>query len=232
MNRTRLRVWAVYVLLLAAAYLGVARALLTSMSRWYQTPSDSGTFRGTDVSATNVAERSTMLETNHADEAGTPTALFPLSTAPAIQRPGRALPAEPAARVMTDFTRDLPVTVGADRLIDDALRDMILAGVRALLVIRADSVVGLITSYDIQGERPLQFLATSGFSRHDEIAVGHIMTPWVEVTRLDMEWVSRARVTDVDRHFRLTLASHIVVTERGGGGEIVRGLFSRTRIDR
>lgn len=172
-----------------------------------------------------------MLETNHADESGNP-ALLPAATAAAIQRPGRALPTEPAARVMTDFTRDLPVTVGADRFIDDALRDMIVAGVRALLVVRADSVVGLITSYDIQGERPLQFLATSGFSRHDEIAVDHIMTPWVDVAKLDMEWVSRARVTDVDRHFRRTLASHIVVTERGAGGEMVRGLFSRTRIDR
>jgi CBS-domain-containing membrane protein len=171
-----------------------------------------------------------MLDTNHADETGDPATLLPVSCAAAILRPGRALPTEPAARVMTDFTRDLPVTVGADRLIDDALRDMMVAGVRALLVVRADSVVGLITSYDIQGERPLQFLASSGFSRHDEIAVGHIMTPWVEVAKLDMEWVSRARVADVGRHFRRTLASHIVVTERGGGGEMIRGLFSRTRI--
>ncbi|MGH8327091.1 MAG: hypothetical protein ACRET2_10035, partial [Steroidobacteraceae bacterium] len=56
--------------------------------------------------------------------------------------------------------------------------------------------------------------------------------PWTEVTKLDMEWVSRARVADVDRHFRRTLASHIVITERGGGGGMIRGLFSRTRIDR
>ena len=173
-----------------------------------------------------------MLETNHTDETGNPAVLFRLSMAPAIQRPGHALPTEPATRVMTDFTRDLPVTVGADRLIDDALRDMIVAGVRALLVVRANRVIGLITSYDIQGERPLQFLATSGFSRHDEIAVGHIMTPWAEVTKLGMEWVFHARVTDVDRLFGQTLASHIVVTERGGGGEMVRGLFSRTLIGR
>lgn len=173
-----------------------------------------------------------MLDTNPANQAGDPATLLPAATAAAIQRPGSALPTEPAARVMTDFTRDLPVTVNPDRSIDDALRDMIVAGVRALLVVRADSVLGLITSYDIQGERPLQFLASSGFSRHDEIAVGHIMTPWADVTKLDMEWVSHARVTDVDRHFRRTLASHIVVTERGGGGEMIRGLFSRTRIDR
>ena len=134
---------------------------------------------------------------------------------------------------MTDFMRDQPVTVTADRLIDDALRDMIVAGVRALLVIRADIVVGLITSYDIQGERPLQFLAASGFSRHDEIAVGHIMTPWAEVPKLDMTWVTGAQIAAVDRFFQRTFVSHVAVTERSeGGDEIVRGLFSRTRIER
>ena len=174
-----------------------------------------------------------MFDANRFDDIGNTGALLPGSTAAAIQVPGRVVPTEPAARVMTDFTRDLAVTVTAERLIDDALRDMIVAGVRALLVVRADSVVGLITSYDIQGERPLQFLAGSGFTRHDEIAVAHVMTPWTEVQKLDMEWVSRARVADVDRYFRRTHASHIAVTERRGiGEEVVRGLFSRTRIDR
>jgi len=77
------------------------------------------------------------------------------------------------------------VTVTEDRSIDDALRDMMLAGVRALLVVSEDAVTGLITSYDIQGERPLQFLLTSNYTRHDEIEVGHIMTPWERVPRLD-----------------------------------------------
>lgn len=174
-----------------------------------------------------------MFDMSYTDEIGDPVALLPASTSAAARRPGHVLPTEPAEWVMTDFLRDLPVTVGADRLIDDALRDMIIAGVRALLVVRADSIVGLITSYDIQGERPLQFLAASGFSRHDEIAVGHIMTAWAEVPKLDMAWVSSAQVAAVDRFFQRTFVSHVAVTERGDGGEeIVRGLFSRTRIDR
>jgi CBS domain-containing protein len=41
------------------------------------------------------------------------------------------------------------VTVTEDRSIDDALRDMMLAGVRALLVVSEDAVTGLITSYDM-----------------------------------------------------------------------------------
>ncbi|MGH7108190.1 MAG: hypothetical protein ACREFT_16970, partial [Acetobacteraceae bacterium] len=46
----------------------------------------------------------------------------------------------PAATVMTDFTWDAPVTVAADRFIDEALSDMIIAGVRALLVFSRTAV--------------------------------------------------------------------------------------------
>jgi CBS-domain-containing membrane protein len=138
-----------------------------------------------------------------------------------------------AARVLTDFTWDAPVTVAADRFIDDALRDMIAAGVRALLVMRGEVVVGLITSYDIQGERPLQFLDASGFARHSEIEVGHIMTPWDRVPTVDLPWVSSASVADVVERFRRKRGSHFMVVEYPErGGAFVRGMFSRADIER
>jgi len=138
-----------------------------------------------------------------------------------------------AAHVLTDFTWDAPVTVAVDRFIDDALRDMIAAGVRALLVMRGEVVVGLITSYDIQGERPLQFLDTSGFARHSDIEVGHIMTPWDRVPTVDLPWVSSASVADVVERFRRTGGSHFMVVEYPEqGGAFVRGMFSRAEIER
>lgn len=85
---------------------------------------------------------------------------------------------DPAMHVVTDFVWEQPLAVSEELSLDDALRKMIQAGVRALLVVRDGVVTGLITSYDIQGERPLQFLSGSGYRRHDEIQVGHIMTPW------------------------------------------------------
>ena len=139
----------------------------------------------------------------------------------------------PAATVMTDFTWDAPITVAADRLIDEALSDMIIAGVRALLVLRGEAVVGLITSYDIQGERPLQFLNTSGFTRHSDIEVGHIMTPWLSVPTIDVPWVSSASVSDVVERLRRRGDSHLVVVEYAEqGGAFVRGMFSRTAVER
>jgi CBS domain-containing protein len=67
-------------------------------------------------------------------------------------------PGDPAVHAITDFMREYPVTVDAERQIDDALNDMIRLGVRALLVANGQHLAGLITSYDIQGEKPIQFL--------------------------------------------------------------------------
>src|SRR3984957_4293297 len=101
-------------------------------------------------------------------------------------------PSDPAIHAITDFTREHPVTVDEERQIDAALEDMIRLGVRALLVVREQRIVGLIPSYDIQGERPLQFLQTSNYTRHQEIRVGHIMTPWDKLLAVDWDSIQAA----------------------------------------
>jgi CBS domain-containing protein len=146
---------------------------------------------------------------------------------------GRLALTDPAVDVVTDFVFEQPVTVGEELPIDDALREMIRAGVRALLVVRGEAVTGLITSYDIQGERPLQFLAESGFRRHDEIEVGHIMTAWERVPTLDWQALARARVADLTEFLKSTAATHVVLVEHTEQGRsAVRGLISRTRLER
>lgn len=146
---------------------------------------------------------------------------------------GRLALTDPAVHVVTDFVWEQPVTVPEELSIEAALREMILAGVRALLVVRDEVVIGLITSYDIQGERPLQFLAESGYRRHDEIEVGHIMTPWEQVPTLDWQVLGRARVADLAAFFRRTAATHVVIVEPADQGRSgVRGLISRTRLER
>jgi CBS-domain-containing membrane protein len=146
---------------------------------------------------------------------------------------GRIALSDPAVRVVTDFMLEQPLTVAEDRLIDEALREMIVAGVRALLVVHGDRVTGLITSYDIQGERPLQFLRSSNFSRHDEIEVGHIMTPWDQVPTLDWRAVRTEHVADIVKFFKNTRATHGAILEYlDQGGIFVRGLVSRTQLER
>jgi len=158
-------------------------------------------------------------------------------SAPRPLRPSTALRtvkrSDPALHVMTDFTHEHPITVPEERRIDDALEDMIGFGVRALLVVRGEKVTGLITSYDIQGERPLQFLQSSTYTRHDEIQVGHIMTAWDKIPALDWQEIHEASVGDVAEVFRDTGATHLVVLETAADGSVlVRGLISKTRLER
>ena len=146
---------------------------------------------------------------------------------------GRIALSDPAVRVVTDFMLERPLTVAEDRLIDEALREMIVAGVRALVVVHGNVVTGLVTSYDIPGERPLQFLRSSNFSRHDEIEVGHIMTPWDQVPTLDWRAVRTEHVADIVKFFKNTRATHGAILEYlDQGGIFVRGLVSRTQLER
>ncbi len=141
---------------------------------------------------------------------------------------------DPAIHAITDFTREHPVTVGEERQIDDALEDMIHLGVRAMLVMREQRIVGLITSYDIQGERPLQFLQTSNYSRHQDIRVGHIMTPWHQLLAVDWESIQSARAGDLLHVLEEAEMTHLLVIEGGkkNATPIVRALVSRARLAR
>ena len=142
--------------------------------------------------------------------------------------------ADPAIHAITDFTREYPVTVGEDRQIDDALEDMIHLGVRAMLVMREQRIVGLITSYDIQGERPLQFLQSSNYTRHQDVRVGHIMTPCEQLLALDWESVQSARAGDLLDVLEQAGLTHLLVIEpsKKNSLPIVRALVSRARLSR
>jgi CBS domain-containing protein len=139
---------------------------------------------------------------------------------------------DPAIYALTDFKRDYPMTVDAERQIDDALSDMIRLSVRALLVAKDQRLVGLITSYDIQGERPMQFLQSSNYSRHEDIRVVHVMTPWDELQALDWDHVEAARAGELLMLFEQTNLTHLLVIEvdRKTSHSTVRGLASRARL--
>ncbi len=143
-------------------------------------------------------------------------------------------PSDPAIYAITDFTREHPITVDEDRQIDVALEDMIHFGVRAMLVLREQDLVGLITSYDIQGERPLQFLQASNYSRHQDIRVGHIMTLWENLLAMDWDSVQSMCAGDLLHILEEAEMTHLLVIEGGGKNKapIVRALVSRARLAR
>jgi len=140
---------------------------------------------------------------------------------------------DPALNVMTDFTVKMAVTVSPDRQIDAALSDMKRYGVRAMLVVPAESVLGLITSYDIEGPRPIQFAERFHVTGREDIRVGDIMTEWADVPTVDWQTMQEARIADLLEIFDGIGVMHLLVVDVGAtGSEVVRGLISRSRIDR
>lgn len=141
----------------------------------------------------------------------------------------------PCVAAMTDFAAETPVCVSPGRHIDDALQDMIQAGIRSLLVAEEAAVLGLITAADILGTRPIQFLQNplceSHPCRHQDVHVADIMTPWAQLRLIDYQRATAASAGDLADQFRGTETTHILVIERAmdGTGQ-VRGLLSKSRL--
>lgn len=140
---------------------------------------------------------------------------------------------DPALLAITDFTREYPVTVAADRQIDDALGDMVSLGVRALLVRNDHRIVGLLTSYDIQGERPIQFLQSSNYRHHHEIRVADIMTPWDALKAIHWGTLQAMSAGDLLHLLEEANLTHAIVVEAHRDTPcVVRALVSRARLIR
>jgi len=106
--------------------------------------------------------------------------------------------------------------------------------VRALLVATDQRLVGLITSYDIQGEKPMQFLQSSNYNRHQDIRVADIMTPWDQLLAVDWASIQSASAGDLLRVFEESGLSHLLVIEvdQKRTTATVRALASRARLMR
>lgn len=148
---------------------------------------------------------------------------------------GQTRPDSPAIDVMTDLTRVTPVSTRSLATVDEAERTMISHGVRALFVVDEDrAVLGLITSTDVLGERPIQLAHQRGI-RHDEVIVREVMTPADRLEAMEFQDVQHARVGDVVATLKLSGRQHALVVERapsGAAGSTVRGIFSLTQIAR
>jgi len=140
---------------------------------------------------------------------------------------------DPAALAMTDFTSKFAITVAPDRQIDSALNDMLRLSVRAMLVVRDDSVIGLVTSYDIEGPRSVRFAERHDAARREDIKVGDIMTEWADLPTLDWQTVQTSKISDLLEIFEGIGVMHLLVVESdANGAEVVRGLISRSRVER
>ncbi|MGA2023895.1 MAG: CBS domain-containing protein [Steroidobacteraceae bacterium] len=129
---------------------------------------------------------------------------------------------DPAARAVTDFVEEPPLTMAEDCALDEALDQMFRLGVRAFLVVRQLTVVGLITAEDAQ--------AMDGSSA---TRVAERMTPAHDMPAIDWQTVQESRVRDLLEIFEGAGVNHLVVLEGEAPDRArVRGLVHRSRLER
>lgn len=139
-----------------------------------------------------------------------------------------------ATVVMTNFNEIHPVTIAPDIPIDDALERMKSAGVRLLLVTDDhEKIIGLITSNDIQGERPIEMVQEQRI-RRTEITVENIMVPQSAINALDLEQVAKLQVGHIVATLNKMGRRHLLVaqTDPDSGAQQVCGLFSMSQIEK
>ena len=150
----------------------------------------------------------------------------PMGQAVTLESPGRS--------VMTDLTHVRAATISPDMPLAQAKQMMILQGVRLLFVVRqAPGIEGLITSTDLEGERPMQVIAQRGV-HYDELMVSDVMSPLGALEAIDLEDLAHANVGKVIDTLKHVGRRHMIVIQKDvhGNGPRVRGVISQTQIER
>jgi CBS domain containing-hemolysin-like protein len=153
---------------------------------------------------------------------------------PRQELPDKVAPHSPAILVMTDFRQVPAITVEPGVSIEWALQRMKECGVRMLLVTNPQQqVLGLITTTDIQGEKPMT-LGTEYNRRFAEITVREVMTPYEHLDVIAMESVLKASVGEVVDTMRRVGRRHALVLDfdRHSQSNAIRGMFSFSQICR
>jgi len=128
---------------------------------------------------------------------------------------------DPASRAMCDFLHEPPLTVHEDASLEEAVDHMFRLGVRAVLVVRDRSVVGLLHAREAACSNP----------RH--LRVADVMTLTDDVPAIGWDTLCEARVSDLIEIFDGTGVEHLVVLEnRSASSSSVRGLIDRERLER
>ena len=137
-----------------------------------------------------------------------------------------------ARLAMTDLRQVTAITIEANASIDKAMLRMKEAGVHMLLVTNPkNEILGLITTTDIQGEKPMQVVLNQGASR-DDIMVRTIMTPRDRLEVMKISDVEKAYVGDIVETLKRSGRRHALVVDQHKDvkHESIRGIFSQIQL--
>lgn len=139
----------------------------------------------------------------------------------------------PAFQVMTDLSRVPAATIGADATLDEANHSMIVRGVRLLLVVsEPNKIVGLVTTVDVHGEKPV-LVAQNRLSKRTDLLVADVMVPVERMEALDIEAVKKASVGNIVATLKAEGRAHaLVLSHEKNGKQFLLGIFSASQIAR
>ena len=138
-----------------------------------------------------------------------------------------------ALTVMLDFEHFPPSTIYPDELIDNALAHMRTAGEHLQFVIekKTDIILGLISSADIQGVKPVK-ISQERRIRRQEVEVKMIMTKQKDTLTFDIENLRHTKVGSIVATLKHHKQHDALVVENCPDTQTqhVRGLFSLSKI--
>jgi len=139
----------------------------------------------------------------------------------------------PAVDVMTDLAKVAAVTIDPSAALTAANEFMVARAVRSLFVTAADGhLLGLVTTTDILGERPVRVSHARGVSRN-ELVVADVMTHIDSVVAMRIEDVRAAKVGHIVASLKEAGRHHELVAEKLPDGKTsIRGIFSASQIAR
>ncbi|OGO92780.1 MAG: hypothetical protein A3F10_04575 [Coxiella sp. RIFCSPHIGHO2_12_FULL_42_15] len=140
---------------------------------------------------------------------------------------------DPAISVMNDFTQLKPVTIAPTLSMTHALNEMKIQGVHIFLVKSNEHIIGLISSEDILGAKPIQMIQERRINR-DKVTVAMLMTPIERITAFHLKAVQQTKVGNVvvtlqknHQHYAL-----VVDDAHSNGEKVLCGMFSTWQISR
>ena len=138
----------------------------------------------------------------------------------------------PAINVMTDLAQVRAATIPPQSPLSQAELKMIHQGVRLLFVVsEMPSVDGIVTAGDLSGDKPLRLVHQQQL-KFSDMTVSDVMTPLNDIDAIDIVALRRANVGQVVATLLKSGRPHLLVTEQVVGAPLIRGLISRTQIER
>jgi CBS domain-containing protein len=166
-----------------------------------------------------------------------PTSRFPAGTCISKAFPGNTAKVSldsPALSIMTDLVATKAATIHPHTTLKQAEENMIHQGVRLLFVVsEMPCVDGVVTAYDLQGDKPLR-LTSQRQVHHADLLVADVMTQLSDLDTIEVSSLSHATVGQVMATFTQTGHLHLLVCEPASvnAPPRIRGLISKTQLQR